>query len=189
MKKSGNHKATIRLNISISFVICQLMLNSESAKAQIFFSDLSHKKFPERAIARESVQRIKRGSNQKDFITFIELERENAFRSVMDCNKLKTRRFSLNGNTLINIPGEFINNNRNLNHMIVASEFCPMRHNLAMSRINYTSMSSQIAKDRLLLDREYFAKCPSYDVAPLACVNHLPHDRNSRSPLRPLPGD
>ena len=187
LKKTSKRKSFIGLNTFASLAILQFFLYCASTKAEILFSDLSHKKFPERAIARESVQRIKRGSNQKDFITFIELERENAFRSVMDCNKLKTRRFSLNGNTLIDIHDKFIDNNRNLSHIIVASEFCPMRHNLAMSRIVYTSMRSQIIKDRLLLDGKYFANCPSHDVVSLACANHAPQDKDGQPSFRTLP--
>lgn len=141
------------------------------AKGQSF-EELKSSSFPDRAIIKESVARIKIRDEEYRYITFIELDREEAYRSVMDCKDWRTRRFSVNRPRPYNQPSAFYENSATLNHIQIQAIYCPQMNQLPLSSIDYDKgMRSQVWKDRSLLPAEYFLKCPQKDAEVWACID------------------
>ena len=151
---------------------CLIALIPLMAEAQQF-SELKKANIPERGIIKESVTRIKIREEVNRYITFVEIDREEVFRSVMDCNEWRTRRFSVNSGRPYDQPGYFYENNSRLNHILVQTEYCPEVPRLPLSSIDYENgMRSQVWKDRNLLPQEYFLKCPKKDAYWWPCIDY-----------------
>jgi hypothetical protein len=136
------------------------------------FTELKSSQLPDRAVLTESVQRIKIRDEDSRYLTFVELENENAYRSVMDCKDWRTRRYTINRPRPFDQPSYFYENNASLNHIQLQSEYCPRILELSLSNIDYErSMRLQVWKDRSLLPKEYFLKCPQKDASQWACID------------------
>jgi len=164
---------------------CMLSLLPRLASAQQF-SEFKKAEIPERGIVKESVARIKIRDEENRYITFVEVEREEVYRSVMDCNEWRTRRYTVNGGRPYDQPKFFYENIASLNHIRAQAEYCQETSKLPLANIDYEKgMRSQVWKDRGLLPQEYFLKCPQKDANWWACIDYRDEWEGHRWDPRP----
>jgi len=166
---------------------CLLSLMPQPATAQQF-TEFKKEGIPERGIIKESVARIKIRDEENKYITFVEVDKEEVYRSVMDCNEWRTRRFTVNRPRPYDHPNVFHENNASLNHIQAQAEYCREISRLPLSSIDYErGMREQVWKDRSLLPQEYFLKCPKKDANWWACIDYRGEWEGNRWDPRPAP--
>jgi len=159
----------VRRLLATLFVFLPLPLHANNN----IFEDLKSAIYPERAIAANSVTRIKIRDEESRYITFVEIEQEEVYRSVMDCKDWRTRRFSVNRPRPYNQPSFYYENNASINHIQIQAKYCAQITSLPLSNIDYEKgMREQVWKDRSLVPAEYFLKCPQKDAGQWACIDY-----------------
>ena len=128
---------------------------------------------PERGVFSETVGRIRIRDEDSRYITFVEVEGEEVYRTVMDCQDWRSRRYTVSRARPYDANWAFQENQRSRNLILIQAQYCPQIADLPLLGIDYEKgMRKQVYQDRSLIPAEYFLKCPRKDARQWPCIDH-----------------
>lgn len=136
-------------------------------------SPLAGLNMPERGVFPQTVGRLRIRDEDSRYISFVEVEGEEVYRTVMDCHDWRSRRYSVNRARPYDANSYFQENQRSRNLILIQAQYCPQIAQLPILRIDYDKgMRKQVYQDRSLVPAEYFLKCPLKDAQQWPCIDH-----------------
>ena len=170
----------------MKFFLLVFAFIAQPAIAQVVIPLEELSRLPERGIFPETIGRIQIRDEKSRYITFVEVEGEEVYRTVMDCQDWRSRRFTVSRARPYDANWAFQENQRSKNLITIQASYCSDIDALPMLDINYEKdMRKQVYKDRSLVPAEYFLKCPRKDSRQWPCIDH--RDTWEEQEWNPLP--
>ena len=169
----------------VLFLVSLLLLASPASSSSSQIDDIA--RLPARGVFPQTLGRLDVNDDQSRYITFVEVNDGLVFRTIMDCESWRSRRFNVNERYGTHVVKHWLNNSDALwafnslggSHNLIAiqAKYCPLRSDLPLIDIGYKPKSSteslrvQIYKDRSWFRRVLSLLSPK-DAVKFPCLDN-----------------